>query len=319
MIWYQFKPSDTLFFRGAEPLIGGINYETTIAFPPATSVISGAVRTAVLAQKSVSIQEYKNGHDVSAAIGPYGKKAPFNVVGPLIRYRDDDFVPAPYTWFTEKNNQHDKINIIKPFNLETGLKERLGLKASSDLINWVSHENEVKTIGGGWISLKGLLAGKKRFENGKSIFISGTANSDLFAIEERTGIAFDSKRVILESQLYTSRHVRLKEAVSLIWGIDRDCELDKKGILTLGGEQRFGAYSKLNDPPLFPETGNAYLSLAQVPINEETGNALIGTGKINYRGGWDLAKQFHKDMIAYYPAGSVFNQNVNHCCIKFSN
>ena len=107
------------------------------------------------------------------------------------------------------------------------------------------------------------------------------------------------------------------EGVSLIWGLDQDCGLDKKGILTLGGEQRFGAYEELKTSPLFSESGIDYLALSPVLVDQKSSDALIGTGKISYRGGWDLAKQFHKDMRGYYPAGSVFNQNINNCCILF--
>ena len=189
MKWYQFKPSDTLFFRGAEPLIGGVNYETTLAFPPAVSVITGAIRTAVLSQKSISIQEYKNGNVVSKKIGDYGKAAPFNVTGPMMRYGNDDFVPAPYTWFFDSSTHSKKINIIKSISLKTDIKKRLGLKSASKLANWVTHGNEVKTIGGGWISMEGLSAGKKRFENGKSIFLTTGGAAGLFSVEERTGIA----------------------------------------------------------------------------------------------------------------------------------
>ena len=317
MKWYEFKPSDTLFFRGDEPMIAGLDYETTLAFPPSTSVLSGAMRTAVLAQNFVSISNYKNGDPISKKIGSYGKEAPFLVIGPLVMYRSDYYVPAPYSWFTDSIRGNRKVNIIKPFQLDSDIKSRLGLKSSSNRIHWVKHDNEVKTKGGNWILLKGLLKRKSRFEKGKSIFTSDNVEASLFSVEERTGISIDRHRKVEESKLYSARHIRLKSGASLVWGINRDCGLEKNGVLVLGGEQRFGKYKELEAGPEFSDTGDDYLALSPVLVSEESQNALIGTGKISYRGGWDLAVQFHKDMKGFYPAGSVFSNNINSCCISF--
>jgi len=298
-------------------MVGGMDYETTLIFPPSVSVISGAIRTSVIAQQSISISEYKNGHPISGRIGEYGKDAPFEVTGPFIRYRSDYYVPAPYTWFTADNKNSRKIRIVRPVPLEPGLKNRLGLKSSPKLISWVKHDNEIKSIGGNWISLNGLVNKNKKFENDKSIFMSGNPDTSLFSVEKRTGISFDRHRKVEESKLYNARHIRLKSDVSLLWGVDRDCGLSSSGILVLGGEQRFGRYEELDKAPVFPDSGNEYLALSPISVNEESKNKLIAAGQISYRGGWNLAKQFHKDMTGFYPAGSVFNENINNCCIPF--
>ena len=207
--------------------------------------------------------------------------------------------------------------MVRPVPLESDVKNRLGLKSSPKLISWVKHDNEVKSIGGKWISLNGLISGNKKFENGKSIFMSGNSATSLFSVEKRTGILIDHKRKVEESKLYNARHIRLKSDVSLLWGIDCDCGLAASGILVLGGEQRFGGYKELDQVPVFPDSGSEYLALSPVAVNEGSKNKLIATGQISYRGGWNLAKQFHKDMTGFYPAGSVFNENINNCCIPF--
>jgi len=89
MKWYEYLPSDTLFLRGAEPMVSGTSFETTQVFPPAVSVVSGAMRTAVLAQNKISIGQYKKGDPISEHIGAFGKKAPFKVLGPFIKYCSD--------------------------------------------------------------------------------------------------------------------------------------------------------------------------------------------------------------------------------------
>ncbi|MFP4531464.1 MAG: type III-B CRISPR module-associated Cmr3 family protein [Desulfobacterales bacterium] len=317
MKWYEFTPADTLFFRGAEPLAAGMDYEVSLAFPPSASVLSGAIRSAVLAQKGISIEDYKSGHEISALIGDYGQDSPFKILGPLLRYEGDDLVPAPYTWFFEKDTKGSDIPIIKPLKIDVQTRQKLGLKTAGKLAYWPASRNDVKSIGGSWILLQFLSGKKTIFGAGTSIFMTSNGMDKLYSVESRTGIAMDSNRNVIESQLYNSRHIRLNRQVSLIWAIDQDCGLSKQGVLSLGGEQRFGAYHELDCPPDFPESGEQFLCLSPVPVNDESSEALIGTGEIIYRGGWDMAKQSHKDMIGYYPAGSVFNKNIKHCCVAF--
>ena len=195
------------------------------------------------------------------------------------------------------------------------LKNRLGLKSSARLMGWVKHKKEIKSLAGHWVSLEGLAAGETVFKNGETIFLSNEQKNRLFSLEERTGIALDSRRSVEESRIYTARHIRLKPGVSLVWGIDRPCGLEPEGMLALGGEQRFGMYQEIEKDFQFPKTGDMFLSLSPVPVNPGTSKELVASGKIVYRGGWDLARQFHKDMIGYYPAGAVFKKNVNDLCI----
>ena len=55
MDWYKFNPVDTLFFRGAEPMIMGENHTVSHVFPPPAHTLSGALRTAVLIQNGISL------------------------------------------------------------------------------------------------------------------------------------------------------------------------------------------------------------------------------------------------------------------------
>lgn len=318
MRWYEYQPSDTLFLRGAEPMVSGTSFETTQIFPPSVSVISGAIRTAVLAQKQVSIRQYKKGNPVWEKIGKFGEQAPFKVLGPFLKYQGTFFVPAPFTWFTENKFTDTLICVKEAKPLDSGTQDRLGLKSSSPRIGWTRHHKEVKSVGGNWVDLDKLLKENRTYENGKSIFLSRDADTSLFSMEERTGIAMDSKRNVLEGRIYTARHIRLKPGVSLVWGIDNSCGLEPKGVLSLGGEQRFGRYREIEDQFQFSKTGNRYLALSPVPVTLETSQVLVGSGKVIYRGGWDLAKQFHKEMTGFYPAGAVFTQNVDDLCVPFA-
>ena len=355
MKWYAFYPSDTLFLRGAEPMVGGTGYDTTQLFPPPLSVISGAIRTAVLAQKKISIQRYRKGDAIADMIGAYGKKAPFNLIGPLIWYQSDYFIPAPYTWFVEevpedetpqKKGENDRgknergkdkkidqsdgakkdhlIHVYKASPLPEETITTLGLKTSTKLNGWVKHRHEIKSIGGAWVSLKAVMANQSIFENGKTIFLPQKESIDngnaIFSREERIGIGIDSRRRVEEGKIYTARHIRLKPEMSLIWAVDGECGLAPEGVISIGGEQRFGKYQEITTDidqmaDFKEKTGTRYLALSPVPVTPESQKVLIASGKIIYRGGWDLAKQFHKPMRPYFPAGSVFNEKVDPGCI----
>ncbi|MBF0469262.1 MAG: hypothetical protein HQK61_10335 [Desulfamplus sp.] len=346
--WYEFHPSDTLFLRGSEPMVSGTSYETIQIFPPPVSVISGAIRTAVLAQNRISIARYKKGDPVEDLIGKhgeYGKNLPFNVVGPLLKFGDAYFVPAPYTWFIDEDKSEDndksrqkqskknngeskddkqkKITVFEANHLDNQIVNSLGIKSSSHITGWVKHRYEVKTVGGSWVSLIEVLkkntdaAGKRIFKDGITIFGSGSDRGKAFGIEERIGIEIDKDRSVMESQLYMSRHIRLKPDFSIVWGVDRECGLADQGVISIGGEQRFGRYAVIDSDLTLPESGSRFLALSPVEASKTNAESLIASGKIVYRGGWDLARQFHKDMKGYYPAGSVFKTPVDSGCIPF--
>ena len=60
MEWYKFFPVDTLYFKGADPMVMGENHTASYIFPPPAHTISGALRTAVLLQNGVSIKDYSS-------------------------------------------------------------------------------------------------------------------------------------------------------------------------------------------------------------------------------------------------------------------
>lgn len=318
-VWYEFYPSDTLFFRGAEPLDPGINYNTELLFPPPPSVVAGAMRTAVLAQKSVSIKKYSQGHEIEKMIGKYGSTPPFSVIGPVLKKHSVFFVPAPYTYFTEERIYKKKINLSISEPLNKNVKNELKIGASSDITHWVRHKNKLLPLGGNWISLDALTAGKTKLDTMSELLIHPEKDWALFKTEQRTGIELDKKRRVKEGKIYNARHIRLAKDVSLIWGADMDCGLNPHGVLCLGGEQRFGYYIKSDKSPEFLQEGDSYLALGPVEVREEIKKHLIATGKIIYRGGWDYKKQYHKPMKPYYPAGTVFSKKIDENCINFKN
>jgi len=137
-------------------------------------------------------------------------------------------------------------------------------------------------------------------------------NDDFFMLEPRTGIALHENRKVRDGHLYSFSHARLKEDVSLVFGIDRDVPLTEAGVLKIGAEQRFGQYKKLSkDIIQFREQGSLFMALSLVEGTEEASQSVIAAGKIMYLGGWDLHKGFHKPMKGYFPPGTVFNKKLS--------
>jgi len=309
MDWYKFTPVDTLFFRGAEPMILGENHTVSHIFPPPAHTLSGALRTAVLIQNGVSFETYGNGKapaEICESIGQAGEPAPFNLIGPLFIFRDDIYVPAPYSWFMEKdsdkNNENGKVKIVKG----SPMKSRL-LKSEAHQLVWAKGEKgDMVSLGGRWI--------KKQDLHSDETMIEVKPNWEFFANEPRTGVALEKSRKVREGHLYSFNHSRLRKDVCLLFGTDKILKLKESGVLKIGAEQRFGWYEKLDDKKVdmrFYDDGNFYLYLSILEGTEEANSSVVATGRILYFGGWNLKTGFHKPMKGYFPAGTVLNKKIN--------
>ena len=159
MEWFKFAPVDTLFFRGAEPMDIGENHTTSHVFPPPTHTLSGALRTTVLIQKGVSFEDYGKGRapaEIYESIGQAGQAAPFTLIGPLFMIENDIYVPAPYSWFIEKDSdkkiEHGKVRFVRGRSLSSRL-----LKTEAPELIWAKGDyNEMVSLGGMWIKKEDL-------------------------------------------------------------------------------------------------------------------------------------------------------------------
>lgn len=310
MKWYKFTPADTLFFKGSEPMNMGENHTVSNVFPPPEQTITGALRTAALVQNHIPFNDYGNGKapdEIIEAIGEAGKPSPFQLTGPLFLFEKEVYIPAPYTWFIEKDAKAEtpsKKKIVKGKAITSRL-----IKSSVPSLLWAKgQKNEMQSIGGNWIKAKDL--------NNPQTTIEVKKSEDFFVNEPRTGIALDKTRKVRDGHLYSFTHSRLKENTTLLFGTDLTLPLNEKGVLRLGGEQRFGWYEVLKNDDLgldLNEEGRCYLALTVVEGTKETNKSVIAAGKILYFGGWDLKKGFHKPMEGFFPAGSVFDKKFNNC------
>lgn len=303
MNWYMFKPIDTLFFRGAEPMNIGENHTAAANFPPPAETLAGALRTAMLVQNGISLTDYYATNldaDILSMIGAPGETPGFDIIGPLFQSDETNFVPAPYSWFMEKEEKNkSSVKVYKSFSLCSDL-----IKTSGSDLAWAKGDTGVlESLGGKWVDAAALHTANESITKKETL--------DFFAIESRTGIALARNRSVREGHLYSFNHARLKRDVSIVFGVDKDLPLAKKGVLKLGAEQRFGAYHTIEPIPFEKGVSGQFLSLSMVAGSQDSNAAVIATGKIQYIGGWDLKKRFHKPMQGYFPSGSVFNQKFN--------
>jgi len=308
MDWYAFYAAGTLLFKGAEPVDMGVDHNASHIFPPPPQTIVGALRTAVLVQNGIPFENYYKKDvpfNILSVIGETGNPYPFQVSGPLFRIGEQIFVPAPFCWFMDKaewKNETVQVLRARVFRAQP-TKSRL-IKGEDETPFWVKEgRGEMFSLGGSWLKLENLFSTEETLEIFKSNYF--------YATEPRTGIALNRNRSVRQGHLYTFIHVRLKPDVALAFGTDVKLPLSNKGFLKLGAEQRFGRYEKIAEP-FFPEnkTGH-FLSLSQVKGSPKANQSVIATGKIQYIGGWDLKKGFHKPMQGFFPAGSVFSENIH--------
>jgi hypothetical protein len=89
--------------------------------------------------------------------------------------------------------------------------------------------------------------------------------------------------------------------------------------MQLGGEQRKCRFEKMM-PPLFQPctTVKGFVALAPVKATEATMHKLISAYKPTVSAGWDLSRGFHKPTTSWFPAGSLFSEQINNSCIPIA-
>lgn len=327
--WLAIDPVDTLFFRGAESMEAGENHEVDTMFPPMPATITGAIRTAILRQKGIAPAEYlknpENWQRQHPLLGTPDQPG-FTLLGPLFLAGENLLLPTPAHWFADLP-ESSKMEWGKEYPLQVAAtldENPLGLAGSVTQPFWVRQPvgSDMKALNGWWTTLATFSAlehGHKEitFINNHSHLQSGKAAilpaSSLFDREERVGIALTPQRTAKEGHLYSAVHVRLREGISLVAGINSEhpWPLDGEGILQLGGEQRVCHYHRLTELALPKKVeGKHLLALGPVELSAlspELALAPRASGKLLRIGGWDMEKGFHKPMSAWLPAGTVIS------------
>ncbi len=316
-------PVDTLFFRGAEPMVTGENHHVSILFPPMPSTILGALRTGILVQNpKISFQDFTTGKTIDGIVGELlgsPDQSGFSLTGLLFSVRQNGnellFFPAPAHWFVykqeldrikERTKTPVQIQIIPSRPLPSEAKE-FGLCSSlTKEWHWTTARDgqELVSLEGYWVSetlLKSPDSGKalsklnqlKDLPSSEKMILPAEA---FYVSEGRTGIARNFDKTVKKGYLYSTTHIRLYPEVSLKVFVDKhlDEALSPAGTLQLGGEQRVVHYKLEQSPRLLKEkaTGKTWLALS--PVTSKAVTQLnpdgIASGKLQRIGGWEMKK-----------------------------
>lgn len=315
-VWYELNPVDTLFFRGNEPMEAGLPAGTPL-FPPPVSVLSGAFRTAILREKRIHFADYKAGTvdpAVLAAIGPCGGKAAFDVLAVAMKKGSDTYVSAPASIFVDVEHRpkdgrgyKDLTSHVAQPLANTG---SLAPRSHAGGVPFVLTTHEPLGLAGSWIAARCLVNHPKSFGSDDIL----TAE-DLYGVEDRIGIGLKPERVVQTGKLYSARHIRLRDGVSILVALSADPGLPAQGMFSLGGEQRRCGYRRLDaaSQPRFvgPAVIKNYVSLVPMPATEALIDHLVCSSKLQVLAGWDLARGFHKETVSWIPAGAVFGTGID--------
>ena len=316
MIFYEFNPLDTLFFRGSTPMEAGLSASDSV-FPPPVSVIKGAVRTALMKQNKIPLNREN------------GEKINFDVVAVLIKKSGNCYAPSPATWYVACRNKKEEATthftgntILEARPLDNSLTTSLGIMSSEGDVPFVAGTEkgcEPISLGGAWINVKLLLEKRSTIKEGDILF-----EKDMYAKEARTGVGLDSRKHTVDGMLYSANHIRLKEDVSIVVCLSGEPEFEGKnlaqsGVIQLGGEKRLCKYEK-TAPIEFTEPADSknFICLVPVEATEEIIKNIVASGKIKTSAGWDLAAGFHKATTNWIPAGAVFSEKINEFCFALA-
>lgn len=318
--WYEITPMDTLFFRGARPMESGQEAAETF-FPPPVSVILGALRTAVLKQKGISFSVFKDGKtdetiNIIKLIGSWGNPAPFSVAAVLLKKDKNIYTTAPANWFVDRSKDITEVGDLAGLNIcsaKTAVAKKMNITNSSDNIPIMPADRVAVPLMGYWVDLKFLL---EWYEKTDTTISHGDilSTKDFFNTEKRIGIGLNADKQTNEGKIYSADHIRLKEQVTILIGIDKDIGLANNGIISFGGEQRVCGYNCLSEkevPQLAIVKSDKYLSLAPLELTNEILGKIVCAQKPVIISGWDMAKRSPKPTTSWLPAGTVFNSNIN--------
>ncbi len=320
-VW-RFTPLDSCFFREAKPFNSGEGGFLDSQFPPPVQTLIGAFRTAVGESLGVDWKKYADGNqpEVGKIIGTKESISPLSFSGPQILKDGRRLYLAPLHLLTRlKDGKREWTRLVPGDETVCDLgSKRLpkadrkfdGGKSPGEL--WLDAENFRNVLDGG-------------------IPNEAYAHSDLFAGEVRAGIGRNNAtRIVEDGLLYFTRHLRLKQGISLGLAVDGLTGNDAPRILRLGGEGRLAELTRV--------TGESHPNVVEAPGMRGNEKGLIVTlltngdfvgktvpdfsalgltlvsaciGKPIREGGWSYAKRAPKPLGSLVPAGSSYFAEAN--------
>jgi len=311
-IW-NFKPLDSVFFRGAKPFNQGEGGFLDSQFPPTAQTLAGVIRSTIGDAKGVDWTKFRDNQqpDIAELIGKDSDDAgKLSFAGPYIFKGDKRLYPAPLCLlYSEASNKWGRL-IPSKETFKTDMGEKCLPEVASPKVEgakplenaWLDADNMQRVLDGGM----------------PESFIK---DGELFDAEARVGIGRDNQtRKTEEGQLYFTRHVRLKEDVSIGMSVNGDDDVKPSSMVRLGGEGRMaslhvgdamGSRLRGNDGKserfvLILLTHGDFSGRPEPDLPEGVKIVSACIGKAEREGGWDYKKRKPKPLKSLVPAGSCY-------------
>lgn len=335
----EFNAIDTLFFKEARPMDGFGGSELKSLFPPPIRTIAGALRASYGDSRGVDWKEYRKNEsygEIKELIGDASGYGKLKFGGIFIHKNEKRLYPAPLHLVRRIKS----VDVDKPiFEYETmkigdAIECDLGKVRLPQLPNVPKEERRFSSLPEGAMIDEEELLRLLEGEVPTNIYLQ----KELFGEEPRVGIARDNRtRVVEESKLYQTRHIRPFENVKIVVDVQNlPTDFAASGFCKLGAEGR-GAYYKVvgketlahpqkpknkklkgvvlmlltpaDLPPMWftqIEKGNEGDRFVDELNGVRLGCVSACVGKSFKEGGFDLAGNKSREAKSYLPSGSVW-------------
>jgi CRISPR-associated protein Cmr3 len=334
----KIRPLDTLFFRDGKPFTKGEDNWATTTFPPSPSVIYGALRSSYFSHHIDELPKAAEKDDPTK-----------NLRITAFYFADSEnniYLPLPEDCIQKKDQKTSGLllNLVKIEGIVSSCPANYCLKPPK-----LKDNGQVERINDGLIKLDSLneyLKGKKKTfqikqekkkNNGKASF-SIIKLQEKVLLEPKVGIGLDRKKGTADTETGLLYHVSMNRLKDFYIMIEFDgLELEKKGLLKLGGEGKVVSYDKekelifnvdklkfednkfklyLSTPGIFDngwfpgwldqKTLRGTYTDPQTKEEIELELLTAAIGKYKSQGGFDMKKKRPKPMYRMVPSGSVY-------------
>ncbi len=320
--WLSLSAIDTWMFRDGRPFgqdDPGASRAVSV-FPPYPPTVVGALRAAVLRRlgewNADLLGDGVNWQDEATSLG----KLSFGP--PVLHCHGDPLFPAPLHLVRGKLKGADALDLLRPKTLSVvsdlgdgklfPAPKRRGLEGIKPASDYFVTQQGIQKI------LEGEVPNKSDL----------VKTSELWSQEERIGIELNrSSRTVKEGQFYMAHHVRPDDRKKVGIAVEVQGWQDEwtdEGLLTLGGEHRMAALTKLGNmelpsPPNKVQQQRKVVLIAISPVVPDAEGTIPGlddngdlevvsacTGKPVPIGGWDSRQHCGLPLRRCWPAGSVW-------------
>lgn len=331
---YRFvKPLDVLILRGNK-LFGGAGDHGDALMPPWPSIISGALRSRILADADTDFNQYSNNvvtDHFKSVLGTPAHPGSFSIsLFTVARFNGNKlecFYSMPADLFLADRESVNCAEYLRPQTLPQGIAG--GSQLAKNALLKTSARSKPQTAY--WLNESGW----RKYHQGDVIQLEDMEPiTKLWVKDNRLGIAINAQtRTAEESKIYTTDVIQFMPDTGFIVGVQQAEDLlPVDGLIRLGGDGHAASLEAVQSPkasinwkkieqekrfrlitttPAIFKSGWLPPAIDQNSWQMEIGNshASLVCASINRHqvvSGWDLANWRPKDALKTVPIGSVY-------------